>query len=347
MFQLPGATFQIIDYDKVDEEGCGLLRRTERQIFSYDLMVQARARHATPPPLADIVTAWQTMFNLGECSHAREKGSVIYRIGDMSVDNAGQVASILLRRCDTNAANAVYSHKVTGVPRIVEQEDDEGGDRAAHLVVSLQHERGKPASYLCHLEGVPGLSHRLVQATLNAVLKQSISTERASFVYPDPGGARDRDGNPKTNRFIPSIEMVGHPSPALVNDIERGQLHDIILVDQRPQNQLGGNQYLVENERRLKVKAAPNIPSNGRVQSLIAAFQTRRADFQKAKVRFTDPDGISRTIDYDIATGTPEQQNYVRSYKVTGINPPMDESSVSLAPFLGAAMKTRVMAERS
>lgn len=187
----------------------------------------------------------------------------------------------------------------------------------------------------------------MVQATLNAVLKQSISTERASFVYPDPGGARDRDGNPKTNKFIPSIEMVGHPSPALVNDIERGQLHDIILVDQRPQNQLGGNQYLVENERRLKVKAAPNIPSNGRVQSLIAAFQTRRADFQKAKVRFTDPDGISRTIDYDIATGTPEQQNYVRSYKVTGINPPMDESSVSLAPFLGAAMKTRVMAERS
>lgn len=346
-FWLPGATFQTIDYSKVNEEDRGLLRRTERQIFSYDLMILARARHAMPPPLSDIVAAWQTMFNLGECSHVREKGSVIYRIGDLSVDNAAQVASILLRRCDTNAANAVYSHKVTGVPRIVEQEDDEGGDRAAHLVVSLRNERGKPASYLCHLEGVPGLSHRLVQATLNAVLKQSISNARAVFSYPDPGGARDRDGNPKTTNFIPSIEMVGHPSPALVNDIELGQLHDITLVDQRPQNQLGGNQYLVENERRLKVKAAPNMPSHGRVQSLIAAFQTRRADFQRAKVRFTDPDGINRTIDYDIATGTPEQQNYVRSYKVTGINPPMDESSVSLAPFLGAAMRARVMAERS
>ena len=89
-------------------------------------------------------------------------------------------------------------------------------------------------------KGFPELqSPSNLKATLNAVLKQSISNARAVFSYPDPGGARDRDGNPKTTNFIPSIEMVGHPSPALVNDIELGQLHDITLVDQRPQNQLG------------------------------------------------------------------------------------------------------------
>ena len=324
-----------------------MLRRTERQIFSYDFMIVARAQHAVPPPLAAIVSAWKAMFDLGECSHEREKGSVIYRIGDVAVDNVAQVARILLRRCDTNAANAVYSHRLTGVPRVVEQEVDEGGDRAAHLVVSLRHQAGKPSSYLCHLEGIAGLSHRLVQATLNAVLKQAITTNRTSFSYPDPSGARLRTGEPKTTNFIPSIEMVGHPSPALIRDIEQGHLHDITLVDQRSQNQLGGNQYLVESERRIKVKAAANIPSQGRVRSLIAAMQTKQADYQKAKVRFTDPDGMSRTIDYDIATGTPEQQNYVQSYRVTGINPPMDESSVALVAFLADAMQARVVAERT
>jgi hypothetical protein len=324
-----------------------LLRRTERQVFSYDLTVVARAQHAVPPPLAEIVAAWQAMYDAGECFHEREKGSVIYRIGDITVDDAGQVARMLLRRCDTNAANAVYSHRLTGVSRVAERNADEGGDRAAHLVMSLAHEANKPASYLCHLEGVSGLSHRLVQATLNAVLRQAINTDRAVFRYPDPGGARLRTGELKTTPFTPIVELLGHPSLALVQDIENGQLHDITLIDQRPQNQLGGNQYLIENEQRIKVKAAPNIPSHNRMQALIAAIQSRQADYQKAKVRFTDPAGIARTIDYDIATGTPEQQSYVQSYMVTDIDPPMDESAVSLVPFLGDVMQARVVAERT
>lgn len=311
------------------------------------MTVVARAQHASPPPLMEIVAALQAMYDAGECSHEREKGSVIYRIGDIAIDNVAQVARILLRRCDTNAANAVYSHRVTGVPRVAERAADEGGDRAAHLVISLTHEVNKPSSYLCHLEGVSGLSHRLVQATLNAVLKQAVKTERATFTYPDPGGARHRNGELKTTPFMPTIELLGHPSLALTQDIENGQLHDITLIDQRPQNQLGGNQYLIENEHRMKVQVSRDLPRQNRVASIIAAIQSRRANYQKAKVRFTDPDGISRTIDYDIATGTPEQQSYVQSYMVTGINPPMDESSVSLVPFLGDAMQARVVADRT
>jgi hypothetical protein len=159
------------------------------------------------------------MYDAGECSHEREKGSVIYRIGDIAIDDDAKVVRILLRRCDTNAANAVYSHRRTAVPRVVERDADEGGDRAAHLVVSLIHEANQPAGYLCHLEGVPGLSHRLVQATLNAVLKQAIRTQRATFRYPDPSGARLRTGEPKTTEFTPIVELLGHPSPALIGDM--------------------------------------------------------------------------------------------------------------------------------
>lgn len=325
-----------------------MLKRTERQIFSYDLVVNARARHAKPPPLAEIAHVWKLMYDKGICSHEREKGEVVYRIGDMSLeDDEDGVLRLLLRRCDTNAANAVYSHRHTGEPRVAERTDDEGGDRAAHLVISLQHETNKPASYLCHLEGVPGLSHRLVQATLNAVLKQAIRSESVTFSYPDPSGARLRDGSPKVTAFTPTVELIGHPSDALIQDIENGKLQNITLIDQRPKRQLGGNQYLIENEQRIGVKVAPNIPSTNRVTSIIAAIKSRKQDYQKAKIRFVDPGGVQRSIDYDIATGSPEQQNYVRSYKIMGINPPLDESSVALVPFLVERMRARVIAERT
>lgn len=324
-----------------------MLKRTERQIFSYDLMITARAQHAILPPLAEIFAAWKDMYDAGNSSHQRDKGTVIYRIGDMELDQANDVCQILLRRCDINAANAVYSNRHTGAPRVVPQTPDEGGDRAAHLVVSLRHEANKPSNYLCHLEGVPGLSHRLVQATLNAILKAAIRAQSNRFVYPDPGGARLRSGEPKTTPFTPAIELLGHPSPALLQDLEHGRLHDITLIDHSLRQPLGGNQYLIEKEQRMKIKVAPAMPSQNRVQQIIAAVQTRRADFQKARVRFTDPTGIRRTIDYDIATGTPEQQSYIHSYKVSGINPPMDESSERLAVFLAEAMKARVLADRT
>jgi len=133
-----------------------MLKRSERQVFAYDITVGARAQNAPPPPLQEIINAWQAMYNVGDCSHEREKGAVIYRIGDIDIDQQGQIARILIRRCDTNAANAVYSHRHTGVPRIAAKQADEGGDRAAHLVLSLAEQSGQPNHYLCTLKVFQG-----------------------------------------------------------------------------------------------------------------------------------------------------------------------------------------------
>ena len=324
-----------------------MLKRTERQVFFYDLVIKSRAKHAVPPSLSEIVSVWKLMFDSKACSHEREKGAVVYRIGDISVDDAAQVARMLIRRCDVNASNAVYSHRKTGAPRVLAREPDEGGDRAAHLVVSLKQETAKPHVYLCHLEGVPGLSHNSIQATLNAILKAAIKSKSVAFVYPDPSGARNKNGDPKTSEFQPTVELIGHPSPALVDDLEKGQLHDIVLVDQRPSTPFNGSAYLTENEYRVRVKAQPNIPSQNRFKTLVSSLQTKKGEFQTARVRFKDPDGIERSVDIDIATGAFEQQSYIQSYRVTGIDPPMDESSLALVPFLTEEMQARVIKERS
>lgn len=324
-----------------------MINRTERTIFCYDLIVSARAQHATAPSMDSIVSALSHAFSSGTFSHPRERGSVIFRIGDIRIDQGNSLCSMLLRRCDTNSANAVYSNRNTGTTRILRQMPDEGGDKAAHIVISTQADSSRPDCYLCHLEGVPGLSHRLVQSTLNAAIKAAIAGDANLFVYPDPAGARRRDGSPKVTPFIPTLELVGHPADHLLQDIENGHIHDITLVDQRVRGNLGGNRYLSEIEGRVRVKVDRNMPGAGRLSRIVAAAQSRVSDFQIARIRFRSPSGIDRTVECEISTGAIEQQSYIQSYRVSGISPPMDESSERLTLFLTEEMQSRVLSERS
>lgn len=324
-----------------------MLKRTERRIYCYDLRVTTRAAHATPPPLADIVAAWETMYRNGDCAHERDKGRVVYRIGDIAVDSSSQIVSVLLRRGDPEASNAVYSHRHTGSVRVAARQPDENGDRAAHIVISLKQESKRPGSYLMHLEGISGISHQIVQSVLNAVLKKAIKSNSATFEYDDAAGARNKTGAVRRHTFTPTIELLGHPCKDLEGDIANGRVSEIVLVDQRPKAQLGGNKYLYEVEKSVKVKADPNLPRLDRVKEIIRAAKAKSSDYQQVRVRFKDTSGVSRMAEYDIATGNPDQQRYVRSYIIDGINPPMDESSPCLVQFLSGKMVEKVEKERT
>jgi hypothetical protein len=119
------------------------------------------------------------------------------------------------------------------------------------------------------------------------------------------------------------------------------------LIDSTPRNQVGGNQFLVEKERYLVVAASPHMPQQGRLNAIINAARAKQADFQTARLRFKDRAGMPRKVDYDIATGAPDDQGYVQSYRVTNINPPMDDSSLRLVPFLTQRMVAQVVADRT
>jgi hypothetical protein len=323
------------------------MRRTERRVYSYELKVEKRAKLAPYARLEDIVGAWTSLHGASDTVYERERGDVAYRIGDISIDAAARVVKLLIRRGDIHASNPFFHDRATGNTRAVVRSSTEDGERAAHLVISLDAETDLPNTYLCHLEGVSGISHRHVQAMLNALISRAKHADLANFDYPDPSGARHRDGRPRMLSSMPRVSLEGVPSATILNDLENGVLQGMTLVDRRPRNLVGGNQYLVEKEKYLVVTAAPNMPSSGRFQAVLAAARSQRANFQSMRLRFVDPAGQPRTVGYDIASGTPEQQLYVQSYLVANINPPMDDSSLSLVPFLTHEMVQRVVADRT
>ena len=323
------------------------MRRTERRIYSYEVRVGKKANLAPFAPLEDIAASWTSLHGINDTADERERGDLVDRIGDGAGDQVARVVKILIRRGDIHASNPFFHDRATGNTRAVVRSLTEDGERAAHLVISLDAETNQPNIYLCHLEGVPGISHRQVQAMLNRLISRAKRAGLVNFDYPDPSGARHRDGSPRLLPSTPRIDLEGVPSSSLLNDIEHGVLQEMTLVDRSPRNRVGGNQYLVEKEKSLVVSAAPNMPSVGRFQAVLAAARSQRANFQSMRLRFVDPAGQPRHVDYDIATGTPEQQIYVQSYAVTNINPPMDDSSLSLVPFLTNRMVQRVIADRT
>ncbi|MFC3084532.1 hypothetical protein [Tabrizicola soli] len=321
------------------------MKNNERHIYFYDLRIKKAAKHAHIPHLRDLLSVWNGAFAVGQAKHTLEKGSVVYRIGDVKYDAADETVELLIRRSDLSAAEAAYGNIDTGNLRIAKKTPDEGGDVAAHVVMSLKQEKGKPDTYLTLVEGVPRIGHLVIQSTLNRVIREKCRTDKTVFQYADPGGAR-KDGSPKMNSFVPTVELQGHLSEDFVSDLENGVVGGIELLKHKTKTPLGGSAYIREEAQILKLSVDKSLPAGGRWSNILKPLQRMKIDYPTAKIRFIDPDKKARTVEIDVDTGTPTQQLYVKCYRVTGINPPLAQSSASLVRHLADMMNTKLKSVR-
>lgn len=304
------------------------MRSKERYVNFYDLLVKVRATHARIPSLTQLIDLWQQYGREGGLIHERENGMLRIRIGDMLFQEDHEMVILLVRRADQNAPNATFSNLTTGTLRVARKESHEGGDTAAHAVLSQI--ASEPNTYRCVIESVPGLSHRVIQALLNDLVRQACKDQGKGrgadkkpvlFSYDDPAGAR-RQGTP----FQPHVELRGHLAEELADDLDNGMLQKVELVKSRPRASLGGDQFLVETEYKLVVEPHKDMPPQGRLSRIIAAAACRKHDFDTARISFKDRNHRSHTVAVEIDHGTPEQELYVRSALVRDIDPPLDQS---------------------
>ena len=177
-------------------------------------------------------------------------------------------------------------------------------------------------------------------------LRDAAKSDLPHFEYPDPAGAVLKDGSIKMHSYVPHLELRGHLSDDLERDLEEGTVSTLELIKTQPAQQLAGNQYLLEDRLSLKVRVEKTLPRNGRLASLIAAMRTRKGQYKEGRIQFIDPNGGSKSISYDLDTGTPLQQMYVKYYKVDNISPPLDESSEHIVTALAGRMAQRVISDR-
>lgn len=324
------------------------MRATERYINFYDLVVKVRAKHAPIPSIKQLIAVWQTHGKEGGLVHERDKGSLRYRIGDIVMDEANELTIMLVRRADQDAPNATFSDLGTGKLRIAKKEANEGGDSAAHIVVSLLPKT--PNTYLFLVESVPGLSHRIVQGLLNNLIRQACKDQGKMsdnvkkpvlFSYADPAGGK------RSTPYQPHVELEGYLAEDLAQDLDEGTLRKVELVKSVTRAPLGGDQYLVETEYSLLIKPDEKIPRDGRLGRLRKACRGKLKEFDKARIVFKDRNDRSRTVEVSLEEGTAEQQLYVRSEHIKAINPPLDQSCETIQSQLSDRMGRLLMQQRA
>jgi hypothetical protein len=324
------------------------MRNDRRDIYFYDLEIRpSKKEKAVAPPLQAIVGVLQQRLAAGEAIYKFNFERDTLSIRQIEIDEDRRAAILLLAHTDPAAPNAVYSNPDEGTSRIIEKEPGEAGEYGAHVILSLDEVRGRPGSYLAVIEKVPTLGRTNVERLLNGILNDQYKSNDMTFSCEDRTGKTNRDGSPKLIGFRPLIRFAGHPSDALIRDLEQGVLSGITLVHAEEQTPLGSRAYLVRDKTRLKIRAIKDNLVENLWEDLKQVFALESKYWEEARIEFKTPNGVAANITVDTNTGNVLDDAYVRTARITGINPLLDHSSNAIVRHLIALMMEHFLAERA
>lgn len=306
------------------------MQNDRRQFYIFDLEVGTKKAGATLPMMDDIVPVFQKM-HANSRTYPVRSGDGTMLIGDIRIDAAQQFATLLIRLSDKTTPNSVYSDPLAGQFDEHLKEGDVGSDFGCHVLISTAPEQGRPNIYTCAIERISGLHFGLVQRLLSKLLNYEYNDEPDSFSYLHPAGGLRRDGQPRTERCCPYIDLRGRPSDRLAHDINNGRLSGVTLVRMEAVNPIAGAPYLRAARSELKLDIDHNnMPANV-WNSLRGALQLNSADYGTAKVTYRVPNSTKTvTIEIDSTTGSPVAEQYISYFEITNIFPPLAQSAMNV-----------------
>lgn len=306
---------------------------SERRIFFYELEVGSRSKRAQPPPLQQIAEMLLRRMKSGQQIHTMRKGEVAVALGDLEVDANAGVMRALIRLGDMTLPDAVYSGMTDATFRHIPKATGEYTEVGAHLVVSLKPNPKKPHNYLLLLEGVRRLSHYQIKRLLNEILSKEYEETPTTFTYPDPSGGTRRF------RHRPTIEFRGILSSDLIEQLDKGRIVDVTLLHDLHKQPLGPHSFLIRRQQKLSLSVDKGFVRN-RWDRMKSAFKSLSKEYEGARIRFLrEDDRTPGTVYVNTDDGTAQQIKYLKSTVLTGILPPLAESSQRIAQQLMKPME--------
>lgn len=323
------------------------MQNNRRQFYVFDLQLAARKVGATIPTMDEIVPVLQHMKDTAR-TYAIRSNTATMLIGDMEVDAANQFVTLLVRVSDTTTPNSVYSDPAAGQFNEHVKVGNVGSDFGGHVIISTAPEQGLPHTYTCAIERVPGLPFDLVRRLLSKLLNFKYHDDATWYSYPHPAGGLDANGQPRTERCCPHVELRGRPSDTLINDINAGRITGVTLVRTEPVTPIAGAPYLTRSESDLKLGIDHNnLPAN-LWAALNQVFQQQSQDYNTAQVTYRVPNSKRVvTVEIDTATGQPLGELYILSFELNNIFPFLAQSAMQIVPHLRDLAVPQFMAHRT
>lgn len=319
------------------------MRATERRIYHFDMEVKRRGHTTHLPPLNDLLAVWKERSDASTAFQVRSSGDLRFNIEqvDFYDDN---IACLLVSVSDRNSPDAVYQDFTTQETTVYPKEATQGGMVSSHIVVSTLP--SKVDTYFCAIEQASKLNSTNIELLLNRILHDEYDANESRFSYANVAGRKDRAGNIQRHNFLPRVELKGHLSNELIESLENGRLSSIVLVNDEEKADFGDNPFLVESERHLIIKAKADLPRGGRLNSIVDAVRRRSEGYEKARIRFTAPDGRPQSIEFNASDGSIIDSRFVKNELLGGIAPPLADASSTIVIRLLRPMMTIVRGVR-
>lgn len=317
----------------------------ERLVMFYDLKLSAsgtssRQKVEIPPlPLSIIIDHLiihkQNLDSLNTvCSYQHRNNKTapqtVY-ISDIQLSSNKKIATILFNISDKGAANSVYSNVINKNTRIIPKTADEGNDFSAHFVINLDPIR--EGAYLALFEQTHGLSSKRIKIFLNQLLRIFVDIHPNIYEVWHPNQAYDLKGNKVMITAYHSLDLLGHPSDEFVNDLNKGTLESIELVDYRKRGMAWDtNGATVEQVRSvlLKPNSGKNIV-NFNALSDACLFGTKK-DYSQARVKFR-ANNINRSVTLETANlGFANDTIFVKKALISGFSNLLEASYQNVHP---------------
>lgn len=255
----------------------------------------------------------------------------VYYVKDLQVAADG-IFQILLNKCDRALADPRFSDPDRSSWRTAARQGNEGLDFSSHILIRASDD--PLASGLAVVENATGLSIIQVQRFLNALLRSVEALNPAAFEFPHPDGSVDAAGRPKKYRTRFHFRFDGHPSDSLLDSLREGSIQGIELITaSNVQGMLDTHGYVREVRKTLAVKLGDEVDRQSRVPTLSSFFQQRSPSYEKARIAFTDPDGLQRNVKVNTADFSIEADSvFVKRSVIDGFATPLEQAYEALNP---------------
>lgn len=282
----------------------------------YDLKITARGVsrandneanfEADPLSMHEIYALIEQLFNGGDriLKKGKSDSSARYYLSDLELRDDRVI--LLINRCDPKAPDAVSSDPENKSRVVHTKPPGHGGDYSAHVVIPLQPVKGDNY-YLCVVETVfgSGLHASSIMDYLRFVMAHCRKQFPAQFMIPNINGARDEDGQPLMVRHIHNVELQGHPSTEFQNDLEKGALTGIELLDFTEHGAVWDDRGAVFEVAK-SVALRPERTLAGNLAAMVRQVRNKAAqsqEYSQMRIRFKNEKGEPRDATIDTDTG--------------------------------------------
>jgi hypothetical protein len=252
----------------------------------------------------DVADILEQAIKAGKAVLQLKKNDAI-RLTKLEMPPGEEIAILLFRRSDPDAATPIFEHRKTKKLRPADKKADEAEAISAHLFIHLDRQVAECPTYRSIMEEVPGLGRSYMQTILKTILRDN--------KYPYDDGR----GDTKETYTIPEFE--GLRSESLGDALKSGEIKYVELV--RPPKVTGLDVAgLIPHPERMRF----TVKATSRTAMLAAIGRLKtwsgNHDWPGLRVRVGTGDDRSRVVDI-ARTQDAADVLFVRSEMVTTKNP--------------------------